>query len=89
VSDGDGTCSSTQVPVVRWAWAHAAMSCRVRHLMPPFPEALALAAPTQYQKPPRGAARSLRASWAGGKRRNGSIGGEIMSVHSYRDDGVC
>jgi hypothetical protein len=39
--DGDGTTSSTQVPVVRCAWVHVGVSCHARHEMSPHPEDLA------------------------------------------------
>jgi hypothetical protein len=48
VSGGSGMSFSTQVPVVRHAWTPATMSCRVKHLMLPHPEALALVVPIQY-----------------------------------------
>jgi hypothetical protein len=92
VSGGDRTGSSTQVPVVRHAWAPMATSYHARHLMSSFPKVPALAAPTQYQKPPGEAAGSSRASQTGGggvRRRNGLTGGEVLSAHDYRDEGVC
>jgi hypothetical protein len=89
VSGGDRTGSSTQVPVVRHAWAPMATSYHARHLMSSFPKVPALVVPTQYRKPPAEVAGSPRASRAKGKRRSGLIGGEIMSVHDYLDEGVC
>jgi hypothetical protein len=50
VTGGDGTGSSTQVPVVRRAWAPAAMSYHARHLMSLLPEAPTLVAPTWYRE---------------------------------------
>jgi hypothetical protein len=49
---GDGTGSSSQVPVVRRAWAPAAKSYHARHLMSLLPEAPALVVPTRYREAP-------------------------------------
>jgi hypothetical protein len=45
---GDGTNSSTQVPVVRHVWVPVVTFCRARHLMLPFPEVLGLVVHTRY-----------------------------------------
>jgi hypothetical protein len=85
----DRTYSNSQVPAVMRAWAFVAMSCHARHLMPPLLEAPALVVPTRYRKPlvkQRGARERLG---LGGKRQSRLTGGEILSVHDYRDEGVC
>jgi hypothetical protein len=89
MSGDDGMNSNTQVPAVRRAWMPVAMPCRGMHLMSSFPKVPALVVPTRYRKPPAEVAGSPRASRAKGKRRSGLIGGEIMSVHDYLDEGVC
>jgi hypothetical protein len=81
--------SSTQVPTVRCAWAHVAMSYHARHVMSPFLEVLALAAPTWYQKPSGEVVGSPSTSQAGGKRRSRLTGGKILPAHGYQDGGAC
>jgi hypothetical protein len=83
VLGGDGTCSITQVPVVKHAWVPLAMFRRARHLILLLLEPLALISSTRYQKPPGEADGSLRATQAGEKRRSGLTGGEILPAHDY------
>jgi hypothetical protein len=89
VSHGDETSSSSQVPVIRRMWAPVAMSYHARHLMLPIPEVLALVVPTRYRKPPGEAVGSSRTSQTRGQGLSGLTAGEILSVHDYRDEGVC
>jgi hypothetical protein len=83
VSGGDGTGSSTQVPIVRCALVTAATFSRARHLMPLIPEVPALVGPTQYRKPLGEAAENLRMSQVRGKRQSGLAGSKILSTHNY------
>jgi hypothetical protein len=53
MSGGDRIYSSTQVPIIRCAWALVVMFYHIWHEMALLPEDLALGALTRYWKTPK------------------------------------
>jgi hypothetical protein len=80
MSDGDETDFSTQVPIVRCAWVHVAMSYCVRHSMPLSLEDLAPAALHGTEKPLGMIARGS------GTFRVGSHGGSTVGRYNNNNN---
>jgi hypothetical protein len=89
MSGGDGMDSNTQVLAISHVWVFVAMSHHVRHLMSPLTKVSALVVLAWCWKPLGATIRCPGMTWAGGMRRTGLIGDEILSAHDFRDRGNC